>query len=78
MLLPSTRPVALISDAIVDSTEPGDLILDAFCGSGSVIVAAEKTGRLARAIEADPAQVDRAIRRWEAYAGGTAVLDRTS
>lgn len=77
VLLPTMRPVSLVCDAIVDSTEPDDLILDAFCGSGSVIVAAEKTGRKARALEADPAAADRAVRRWQVYTGQSAVLDGT-
>ena len=49
-------------------------MLDAFCGSGTILVAAERTGRKARALELDPAYVDVAVRRWQTYAGKAAVL----
>ena len=52
-------------------------VLDPFGGSGTTIIAAEKTGRRARAIEFDPKYVDVAVRRWERYTGKTAVLDGT-
>jgi len=53
------------------------IVLDPFCGSGTTIIAAEKTGRRARAIELEPKFVDVAVRRWERYTGKTAVLDGT-
>ncbi len=52
----------------------GGIVLDPFCGSGTILIAAEKTGRKARAIELDPRYVDVAIQRWEKYTGKTAIL----
>jgi DNA modification methylase len=69
---PTVKPVALVADAIRDVTERGTIVLDPFNGSGTTILAAEKTGRRARTIELDPAYVDVAIRRWEAMTGGSA------
>ncbi len=71
---PTVKPVALIADAIRDVTKRGDLILDPFGGSGTVLLAAEKTGRRARAIEIDCHYCDVAIRRWETFTGKAAVL----
>src|SRR3954454_20826098 len=53
------------------------IVLDPFGGSGTTIIAAEKTGRRARAIELAPKYVDVAVRRWERYSGKTAVLEGT-
>jgi len=61
---PTTKPVAMLVDALLDVTDPGDIVLDPFLGSGSTLIAAERTGRMCRAIEIDPAYVDVAIRRW--------------
>jgi DNA modification methylase len=71
---PTVKPVALVADAIKDCSKRGSLVLDPFCGSGTILIAAEKTGRRARAIELDPRYVDVAIRRWERFTGKTAVL----
>ena len=71
---PTVKPVALVADAIRDCSKRGNLVLDPFCGSGTILIAAEKTGRRARAIEIDPAYVDVAIRRWETYTGKIARL----
>jgi DNA modification methylase len=49
-------------------------VLDPFCGSGTILIAAERTGRKARALEIDPTYVDVAVRRWQAYTGKSAVL----
>ena len=65
-LHPTVKPVALVADAILDVTDRGDRILDPFSGSGTTIIAAEKTGRTAHAIELDPAYVDTGLRRFEA------------
>ncbi len=62
---PTVKPVAMVADAILDVTKRGGLVLDPFCGSGSTILAAEKTGRRAAAIELDPKYVDVAIKRFE-------------
>jgi DNA modification methylase len=69
---PTVKPVALVADVIKDASARGDLVLDAFGGSGSTLMAAEKTGRRAALIEIDPLYVDVAIRRWQAFAGGKA------
>jgi DNA modification methylase len=71
---PTVKPVALVSDAIKDCSRRGGLVLDPFCGSGTILIAAERTGRKARAIEIDPTYVDVAVRRWQAYTGKVAVL----
>ncbi|HVI27095.1 DNA methyltransferase [Hansschlegelia sp.] len=71
-LHPTPKPVALIADAIRDVSNRNDIVLDAFSGSGTTIIAAAKTGRRARVIDLDPAYVDVAIRRWEAWSGGVA------
>jgi DNA modification methylase len=64
---PTAKPVALVADAIKDCTRRNDTVLDTFAGSGSTIVAAERVGRHARAIETEPRFVDVAIRRWQAF-----------
>jgi DNA modification methylase len=71
---PTVKPVAMIADAIRDTSKRSHIVLDAFAGSGSTILAAEKTGRRARAVEIDPIYVDVAIRRWESYTGRQARL----
>jgi DNA modification methylase len=71
---PTVKPVALVADAIKDCSGRGALVLDPFCDSGTILVAAERTGRKARAMEVDPGYVDVAVRRWQAYTGKTAVL----
>jgi DNA modification methylase len=71
---PTVKPVAKVADAIKDCSKRGSLVLDPFCGSGTILMAAEKTGRRARAIELDPTYVDVAIRRWEQYTSKTARL----
>jgi DNA modification methylase len=66
---PTAKPVALIADAIKDCTRRGDVVLDTFSGSGSTIMAGERVGRHARALEIEPRFVDVAIRRWQAFTG---------
>jgi DNA modification methylase len=68
-LHPTVKPVALVADAILDSSARGDIVLDAFLGSGTTVIAAERTGRRCRALELDPAYVDTAIRRWQVLTG---------
>ena len=68
-LHPTVKPVALVADAILDCSSRGDLVLDAFLGSGTTLIAAERTGRCCRGLELDPLYVDTIIRRWQAYAG---------
>jgi hypothetical protein len=71
---PTVKPVAMVADAIKDCSKRGSLVLDPFCGSGTILIVAEKTGRRARAIELDPKYVDVAIRRWQQYSGKIARL----
>ncbi len=71
---PTVKPVALIADAIRDCSRRGEIILDGFGGSGSTLIAAEKTGRNARLIEYDPLYCDTIIRRWEHVTGKRATL----
>jgi DNA modification methylase len=71
---PTVKPVALIADALRDCSRRGEIVLDSFGGSGSTLIAAEKTGRVARLIEFDPAYCDTIIRRWQAYTGKHAML----
>jgi DNA modification methylase len=71
---PTVKPVAMVVDAIKDCSKRNSLVLDPFCGSGTILIAAEKTGRRARAIELDPKYVDVAIQRWEQYTGKSAIL----
>ena len=65
---PTVKPVALVADAIKDCTRRNDIVLDTFSGSGTTIMAAERVGRRARALEMEPCYVDVAIRRWQAFA----------
>jgi DNA modification methylase len=68
-LHPTTKPIALIADLIRDCSRRNGIILDPFGGSGTTILAAERTGRVARVIELDPLYVDVTIRRWERATG---------
>jgi DNA modification methylase len=68
-LHPTVKPIALIADLIRDCSKRNGLILDPFGGSGTTILAAERTGRTARLIELDPLYVDVTIRRWEKITG---------
>ena len=70
---PTVKPVSLIADAIRDCSKRGALVLDPFAGSGTTIMAAERTSRCAAAMEIDPIYVDTAIRRWQRHTGKTAV-----
>jgi DNA modification methylase len=69
---PTVKPVQMVADAILDCTRRGDIVLDAFLGSGSTLIAAEKTSRRCYGIEIDPRYVDTVIRRWQQWTGGAA------
>jgi DNA modification methylase len=75
---PTVKPVALCAEAIKDCTKRGDIVLDPFAGSGSTIIAAEKTGRVGYGIELEPKYVDVCVRRWEAMTGESARLQGSS
>src|SRR6202171_6278467 len=68
-LHPTVKPAGLVADAVQDVTRRGDLVLDLFLGSGTTLIAAERTGRRFRGIDIDPAYVDVAIERWSARTG---------
>ncbi|MGO9430076.1 site-specific DNA-methyltransferase [Rhodoblastus sp.] len=74
---PTVKPAQMIADAIRDVTKRGDVVLDPFVGSGTILIAAEMTGLKARGIEIDPAYADVAIRRFEAFTGKSAILAAT-
>ncbi|MEI4234850.1 site-specific DNA-methyltransferase [Roseovarius sp. D22-M7] len=71
---PAVFPVALVEAVLAAFTDPGDLIYEPFCGSGTQIVAAERTERRCFAIDLDPAYCDVAVRRWETATGRRAQL----
>jgi DNA modification methylase len=74
-LHPTMKPVALVERAIRNSSKPRDTVLDPFGGSGTTMIAAERTGRRAVLLEIDPAYADVAVRRWQDVTGEAAILD---
>ena len=74
---PTVKPVQLVADAILDCSHRGGIVLDPFGGSGTTLLAAEKTGRQARLIELEPVYVDVAIRRWQQLTGQAATHAET-
>jgi DNA modification methylase len=72
-LHPTVKPIALVADAILDCTKRDDIVLDPFLGSGTTILAAERTGRRCFGVEIDPIYVDTAIGRWERLTGKKAL-----
>jgi DNA modification methylase len=69
------KPVALVERAIRNSSKSRDIVLDPFGGSGSTLVACEKTGRRAVLVELDPKYCDVIVQRWQEWAGASAVLE---
>jgi DNA modification methylase len=74
---PTVKPASLIGDIILDSSKPNDVVLDSFAGSGTTLLAAERTGRIGHGVELDPGYVDVALRRLSDATGKTAVLEST-
>ncbi|MCX7670781.1 MAG: site-specific DNA-methyltransferase, partial [Anaerolineae bacterium] len=74
-LHPTMKPVELVERAIRNSSRPGNVVLDPFGGSGTTLIAAEKSGRIARLIELDPEYVDVIVRRWEDFTGQQATRE---
>jgi DNA modification methylase len=72
-LHPTVKPVALVADAILDCSARGDIVLDPFLGSGTTIIAAERSGRICCGLELDPMYVDTIVRRWQAFTAKSAV-----
>ena len=74
---PTQKPVELIEQAIGNSSKSGDTVLDVFGGSGSTLIACEKTGRINRSMELDPKYCDVIVQRWQEFTGQTATLEAT-
>lgn len=74
---PTVKPTAMVADAIRDVSKRGDIVLDPFCGSGTTLLAAERTERRARCIELDPLYVDVAVERWQNATGRDAIHQET-
>jgi DNA modification methylase len=74
---PTVKPVALVADAIMDCSRRGDIVLDCFGGSGTTLIAAEQTGRVAYLMEIDPIYVDVTVRRYQKFTGTDAVHAET-
>jgi DNA modification methylase len=74
---PTVKPTAMLQDALLDLTNRGDIVMDPFLGSGSTLIAADKTGRVCRGVELDPLYLDVIVRRYEAATGAPAVLVET-
>ena len=72
---PAVFPVALPDFLMRAYADEGDVVFEPFAGAGTTIIAAEMAGRACRAVELDPRYVDVAVRRWQAFAGGAAVLE---
>jgi len=66
---PTPKPVEMIADAIIDSSLRGEIVFDSFLGSGTTLIAAERTGRVFRGMDMDPLYVDLAVRRWQEWTG---------
>jgi len=69
---PTVKPVGMIADALKDASSKGDKVLDRFLGSGTTLIAAERTGRVCYSMEIDPIYVDAAVRRWQSHTGESA------
>jgi DNA modification methylase len=74
---PTVKPTAMLEDALIDLTNRGDIVLDPFLGSGSTLMAAERTGRICCGIELDPLYIDVIIRRYEAATGKASIFVET-
>ena len=74
---PTVKPTAMVMDALKDCSNRGDIVLDSFGGSGTTLIAAEKTGRKARLIELDSLYCDVTTRRWQELTGQDAIHAET-
>jgi DNA modification methylase len=74
---PTQKPVELIEKALNNSSKAGDIVLDVFGGSGSTLIACEKTNRESRLMELDPKYCDVIVKRWQEFTGKTAMLEST-
>ena len=73
LLHPTVKNVEMVVDAILDVTRPKDIVLDSFLGSGTTLIACEKTGRVCRGIELEPKYIDVTIKRWQKMTGQDAI-----
>jgi DNA modification methylase len=69
---PTTKPVSMVQDALLDCSKRNDIVLDPFLGSGTTLIAAQRAGRRCFGMELDPLYVDVTIRRWQAFSGESA------
>ncbi len=76
-LHPTVKPAALVGDAMMDCTERGAIVLDTFLGSGTTVIAAERTGRRCYGLEIDPRYVDTIVRRWQVFTRSVAIHSQT-
>jgi DNA modification methylase len=76
-LHPTVKPIDIIEPALRVTTDKGKIVLDLFGGSGSTLIAAERSHRHARLMELDPAYCDVIVKRWEQFTGKKAMLDKT-
>ena len=74
---PTVKPVEMVRDAILDVTNRNDIVLDTFLGSGTTLIATEKSGRICYGIELEPLYVDTTIRRWQEITGKSAIYQKT-
>lgn len=74
---PTPKPIAMVADAIRDVTHRGQIVLDSFMGSGTTLLAAERTKRIAYGMDLDPTYIDLTIQRWENMSGDIARLAST-
>lgn len=75
---PTVKPTAMVVDAIKDCSNRGGIVLDPFAGSGTTMIAAERSKRRARLLEIDPLYCDTIVKRWEKFTGKTARLAETN
>lgn len=76
-LHPTMKPIALVQYHIQNSSERGDVVLDLFGGSGTTLIACERSGRINRSMELDPRYCDAIVQRWQEYTGKIAVLEES-
>lgn len=74
---PTMKPVALVEHMVLNSSQARDAVLDLFGGSGSTLIACEKTNRNARLMELDPKYCDVIVKRWQDFTGKQATLEAT-
>jgi len=74
---PTVKPTAMLADGLLDLTDRSEIVIDPFLGSGSTLIAADKTGRICRGVELEPLYVDVIVRRHQSATGNAAVLLET-